>query len=96
MFVSTRRAQPFEVADTPNSTGRRDGRFRPRGAENRFAHELLHGDTGEPFESIEYAFREHGEVVRDEDDEQPWNPAVPLSGAEARVEAGATTAPSTR
>ena len=29
-----------------------------------FAHELLRGDTGEPFESIEYAFREHGDQVR--------------------------------
>ena len=33
-----------------------------------FAHELLLGDTGEPFESIEYAFREHGEAVRGDDD----------------------------
>ena len=49
-----------------------------------FAHDLLLGDTGEPFESIEYAFREHGEAVRGEDDEQPWNAAPPLSGAEAR------------
>ena len=44
------------------------------------------GDTGEPFESIEYAFREHGEAVRGEDDEQPWNAAAPLSGSEAWVE----------
>ena len=52
-----------------------------------FAHELLLGDTGEPFESIEYAFREHGEAVRGEDDEQPWNAAPPLSRAEqTRVE----------
>ena len=51
-----------------------------------FANELLLGDTREPFESIEYAFREHGEAVRGEDDEQPWNAAPPLSGAEARVE----------
>ena len=51
-----------------------------------FAHDLLCGDTGEPFESIEYAWREHGEAVRGEDDEQPWNAAPPLSGAEARVE----------
>ena len=51
-----------------------------------FAHELLRGDTGEPFESIEYAFREHGSAVRGEDDEQPWNAAAPLSGTEARVE----------
>ena len=51
-----------------------------------FAHELLLGDTGEPFESIEYAFREHGEAVRGEDDEQPWNAPPTLSGAEARVE----------
>ena len=36
-----------------------------------FAHDLLLGDTGEPFESIEYAFREHGEAVRGEHDEQP-------------------------
>ena len=52
-----------------------------------FAHELLRGDTGEPFESIEYAWREHGEAVRGEDDEQPWDAAPPLSGAGARVEA---------
>ena len=52
-----------------------------------FAHELLRGDTGAPFESIEYAWREHGEAVRGEDDEQPWNAAPPLSGAETRVEA---------
>ena len=51
-----------------------------------FAHELLRGDTGEPFESIEYAFREHGDQVRGEDDEQPWNPAQPLSGHETRIE----------
>ncbi len=51
-----------------------------------FAHELVLGDTGEPFESIEYAFREHGEAVRGDDDEQPWNAAPPLSGAETRVE----------
>ena len=51
-----------------------------------FAHELLLGDTVEPFESIEYAFREHGEAVRGDDDEQPWNAAPPLSGAETRVE----------
>ena len=52
-----------------------------------FAHELLRGETGEPFESIEYAWREHGEAVRGEDDEQPWNAAPPLSGAGTRVEA---------
>jgi len=52
-----------------------------------FAHELLRGDTGEPFESIEYAWREHGEAVRGDDDEQPWNAAPPLSGARTRVEA---------
>ena len=51
-----------------------------------FAHEFLLGDTGEPFESIEYTFREHGEAVRGEDDEQPWNAAPTLSGPEARVE----------
>ena len=34
-----------------------------------FAHELLLGATGEPFKSIEYAFRKHGESVRGEDDE---------------------------
>ena len=28
-----------------------------------FAHALLRGDTGEPFESIEYAFREHGDAT---------------------------------
>ena len=48
-----------------------------------FAHELLLGDTGEPFESIEYAFREHGEAVLGEEDEQPWKAAPALSGAEA-------------
>ena len=52
-----------------------------------FAHELLLGDTDETFESIECAFREHGEAVRGEDDEQPWNAAPPLSGRESRVEA---------
>jgi len=52
-----------------------------------FAHELLLGDTGEPFESIEHAWREHGEAVRGDDDEQPWNAAPPLSGAGTRVEA---------
>ena len=51
-----------------------------------FAHELLRGDTGGPFESIEYAFREHGREVRGEDGEQPWNSAKPLSGTETRVE----------
>ena len=51
-----------------------------------FAHELLRGDTGEPFESIEYAFREHGSAIRGEDDEQPWNAAPPLAGTEAWVE----------
>jgi len=52
-----------------------------------FAHELLLGDTGEPFESIEYAWREHGEAVRGEDDEQAWDAAPPLSGRETRIEA---------
>ena len=52
-----------------------------------FAHELLRGDTGEPFESIDYAWREHGEAVRGDDNEQPWNAAPPLSGAGTRVEA---------
>ena len=51
-----------------------------------FAHELLRGDTGEPFESIEYDWREHGCAIRGEDDEQPWNAAAPLTGAETRVE----------
>ena len=51
-----------------------------------FAHALLRGDTGEPFESIEYDWREHGDATRGEDDEQPWNAAAPLSGAETRVE----------
>ena len=51
-----------------------------------FAHELLRGETGEPFESIEYAFREHGEAVRG-DDEQPWDAALALSGAGTCVEA---------
>ena len=50
-----------------------------------FAHELLRGDTGEPFESIEYDWREHGSAVRGEDDEQPWNAATPLSGTETRL-----------
>ena len=67
-----------------------DWNGRRRGTKARigevFAHELLLGDTGEPFESIEYAFREHGEAVRGEDDEQPWNAVPPLSGAETRVE----------
>ena len=49
-----------------------------------FAHELLCGDTGEPFESIEYAFREHGREVRGEDDEQPWN-AAPARHRRSRV-----------
>ena len=35
---------------------------------------------------FEYAFREHGDAIRGEDDEQPWNAATPLSGAEIRVE----------
>ena len=51
-----------------------------------FAHELLCGDTGEPFESIEYVFREHGREVRGEDEVQPWNAAPALSGASGRVE----------
>ena len=68
-----------------------DRRGRRSGAKARigevFAHELLRGDTGEPFESIDYAWREHGEAVRGEDDEQPWNAAPPLSGARVCVEA---------
>ena len=52
-----------------------------------FAHELLRGDTGEPFESIEYAWREHGDAVRGEDDEQPWDAAPALSATGIRVEA---------
>ena len=52
-----------------------------------FAHELLRGDTSEPFESIEYAWREHGEAVRGDDDEEPWNAAPALSGCGTRVEA---------
>ena len=52
-----------------------------------FAHELRRGETGEPFESIDYAWREHGEAVRGEDDEQPWDAAPPLSGAGTPVEA---------
>ena len=51
-----------------------------------FAHALLQGDTDEPFDSIEYSYREHGREVRGEDDEQPWNAAPPLSGSETRVE----------
>ena len=50
-----------------------------------FAHELLRGDTDELFESIEYDWREHGNAIRGEDNEQPWNAATPLSGAETRV-----------
>ena len=45
-----------------------------------FAHVLLRGDTGKPSEYIEYAIREHGDAIRGEDDEQPWNAAKPLSG----------------
>ena len=69
-----------------------DEDWRARGVETTtrigevFAQELLRGDTGEPFESIEYAWREHGDAIRGEDDEQPWNAAAPLSGAETRVE----------
>ena len=69
-----------------------DEDWRARGVETAtrigevFAHALLRGDTGEPFESIEYDWREHGEAIRGEDDEQPWNAAAPLSGAETRVE----------
>ena len=61
-----------------------DEDWRARGGETAtrtgevFAHALLRGDTGEPFESIEYAFREHGCAIRGEDDEQPWNAAAPL------------------
>ena len=51
-----------------------------------FAHEVLRGETGEPVESIDYAYQEHGEAVRGED-EQPWNAAPPLSGSGTRVEA---------
>ena len=63
-----------------------DEDWRARGVETAtrigevFAHELLRGDTGEPFESIEYDWREYGSAVRGEDDEQPWNAATPLSG----------------
>ena len=46
----------------------------------------LRGDTSEPFESIECAFREHGCKVWGEDDEQPWDADGPLHGAEIRVE----------
>ena len=69
-----------------------DEDWRARGVETAtrtgevFAHELLRGDTGEPFESIEFDWREHGGANRGEDDEQPWNAARPLSGAESRVE----------
>jgi len=52
-----------------------------------FAHAFLTGDTGEPFEFIEYAYQEHGEAIRGEDDEQPWNAALPLTGTGTRVEA---------
>ena len=68
-----------------------DEDWRARGVETAtrigevFAHELLRGDTGEPFESIEYDWREHGSAVRGEDDEQPWNAATPLSGTETRL-----------
>ena len=68
-----------------------DEDWRARGVETAtrigevFAHELLRGDTGEPFESIEYDWREHGSAVRGEDDEQPWNAATPLSGTESRL-----------
>ena len=68
-----------------------DEDWRARGVETTtrigevFAHELLRGDTGEPFESIEYDWRQHGNAIRGEDDEQPWNAAAPLSGAETRV-----------
>ena len=51
-----------------------------------FAHALLLGDTGEPFEFIEYSWREHGEAVRGDDDEQPWDAAPPLSGSGTCVE----------
>ena len=57
-----------------------------------FAHELLRGDSGEPFESIEFAWREHGDAIRGEDDEQRWNAAKPLSSAETRVEVCLTEA----
>ena len=69
-----------------------DEDWRARGVETAtrigevFAHKLLRGDTGEPFESIEYAFREHGDAIRGEDDEQRWTAATPLSGEETRVE----------
>ncbi|MDD9980402.1 MAG: hypothetical protein OXU81_03435, partial [Gammaproteobacteria bacterium] len=69
-----------------------DEDWRARGVETAtrigevFAHKLLRGDTGEPFESIEYDWCEHGCAIRGEDDEQPWNAATPLSGAETRVE----------
>ena len=69
-----------------------DEDWRARGVETAtrigevFAHALLRGDTGEPFEFIEYDWREHGDATRGEDDEQPWNAASPLSGEETRVE----------
>ena len=68
-----------------------DEDWRARGVETAtrigevFAHELLRGDTGEPFESIEYDWRQHGNAIRGEDDEQPWNATAPLSGAETRI-----------
>jgi len=69
-----------------------DEDWRARGVETAtrigevFAHALLRGDTGEPFESIESDWREHGDAIRGEDDEQPWNAERPLSGVETRVE----------
>ena len=44
------------------------------------------GTRGGPFESIEYDWSEHGYVIRGEEDEQPWNAAALLSGAETRIE----------
>ena len=58
-----------------------DEDWRTRGVETAtqigevFVHALLPGDTGEPFESIEYAFREHGD-------------ANPRRGRRAAVERG--------
>ena len=90
-----------EVLGGPDTVGRTPGRSSAsswtrigacRGVETAtrigevFAHVLLRGDTGKPFDFIEYGFREHGDAIRGEDDEQPWNAAKPLSGAETRVE----------
>ena len=71
-----------ELVDEDWRAGGRDGNADWR----VFAHALPRGDTGEPFESIEYDWREHGDAIRGEDDGQPWNAAKPLSCAETRVE----------